>query len=69
MIKNSNILIQFEREQTKKEKYTYAESLKLVEAMWKEGITLGILPPKDSLEGIEVDIRIARVLNKCLKSL
>jgi hypothetical protein len=31
--------------------------------MWREGMALGVLPLKDPLEGIEVDIRIARMLN------
>jgi len=26
--------------------------------MWKEGVSLGVLPPKDPLEGIDVDIKI-----------
>ena len=33
------------------------------EGMWREGMALGVLPLKDPLEGIEVDIRIARMLN------
>ena len=44
------------------------EALKLFEAMWQEGMDLGVLPPKDPMEGIEVDIRIARILNACSKS-
>jgi hypothetical protein len=31
--------------------------------MWLEGMALGVLPLKDPLEGIEVDIRIAEMLN------
>jgi hypothetical protein len=31
--------------------------------MWEEGRKLGVLPLKDPLEGIEVDIRMARILN------
>jgi hypothetical protein len=31
--------------------------------MWQEGVLLGVLPLKDPLEDIEVDIRIARILN------
>jgi hypothetical protein len=27
---------------------------------------LGVLPPKDTMEGIDVDIRMAQVLNSCL---
>jgi hypothetical protein len=30
--------------------------------MWNEGVNLGVLPPKDPLEEIDVDIRIAKVL-------
>jgi len=36
--------------------------------MWEEGISLGVLPPKHPLEGIEVDIKIARIIN-CLKGI
>lgn len=67
MIKNPDILEDFEKERMKKEKLTFEEALKLFEAMWEEGIHLGVLPPKDPLEGIEVDIRMARILN-CLKN-
>ena len=67
MIKNPNILEQFEKQRIKEEKLSFEEALKIFEAMWEEGVNLGVLPPKDPLEGIEVDIRIARILN-CLKS-
>ena len=65
MIKNSNLLAQFEKKQLRKEKLTYLQALKLMESLWREGIALGALPPKNPLEGIETDIRIARILNKC----
>lgn len=67
MIKNPNILGQFEREVIRKEKLSFGRALAIFEAMWKEGVSLGALPPKDPLEGIEVDIKIARIIN-CLKS-
>jgi len=35
--------------------------------MWNEGAKLGVLPTKEPLEGIEVDIKIAKALNSCLK--
>ena len=66
MIKNPDILGQFERELIKKEKLSFKQALAIFEAMWKEGVNLGVLPPKDPLEGIEVDIKIARIIN-CLK--
>ena len=67
MIKNPDILERFEREVIKKEKLPFEHALAIFEAMWKEGVNLGVLPPKDPLEGIEVDIKIARIIN-CLKS-
>ena len=67
MIKNPDILEQFEKQRIREEKLSFEEALKIFEAMWKEGVNLGVLPPKDPLEGIEVDIRIARILN-CLKN-
>jgi hypothetical protein len=68
LIKNPDILERFEREVIRKEKLSFGRALAIFEAMWKEGVNLGVLPPKDPLEGIEVDIKIARILNTCSKS-
>jgi hypothetical protein len=65
MVKNPKLLSQFERTQLKREKLTYLQSLKIVEALWEEGKSLGVLPPKNPLEGIETDIKLARTLNRC----
>jgi len=67
MIKNPRLLARFEDEEIKKEKLSYKEALKIFEAMWKEAVSLGVLPPKDPLEDIETDIRIAGFLNSCSK--
>jgi len=48
-------------------KLPYAQAMKIFVSLWEEGISLGVLPPKDYLEGIETDIRLAKVLNSCLK--
>ena len=64
MIKNAYILRKFEDDLIRSETKRSAEqSLQLVTAMWKEGVVLGVLPPSDPWEGIDVDIRIARILN------
>jgi hypothetical protein len=63
MIKNTKILEEFEREEIKKEKTNYFKSLKIFEALWNEGVNLGVLPLRDPLDDIETDIRIARILN------
>lgn len=68
MIKNSEILKKFEDSLIRDEgKLTFDKAIKLFTSMWNEGVRLGVLPPKEPLEGIEVDIRIAKVLNSCLK--
>ncbi len=63
MIKNARLLEEFEKKEIKKEKPNYLKSLRIFEALWNEGINLGILPLKDPFEDIETDIRIARILN------
>jgi hypothetical protein len=63
MIKKSKKLAEFELEQVRAEKIPYCKALKIVEAMWQEGLNLKVLPPENHLEGIETDIRIARILN------
>lgn len=45
----------------------FSHSIKVYESLWLEGVSLGILPLRDPMEGIEVDIKIARILNSCLK--
>lgn len=63
MIKDTNILFQFEQEEMKREPRDYRAALRIFEGMWLEGKAMGVLPLKDPLEGIEVDIQIARMLN------
>jgi hypothetical protein len=43
-------------------------SLNIFTSMWNQGFKVGVLPLRDPLEGIETDIKIAGVLNSCLKS-
>ncbi len=63
MVKDGQLLSEFDKAYLRTEKSDYFESLKLFEEMWKEGLQLGVLPLKDPLDGIEVDIRIAKILN------
>ena len=46
---------------------SYSRSLRLLNSLWREAADLGAFPPKEPLEGIEVDIKMAKVLNSCLK--
>ena len=68
MIRDVHTLRRFEDDLLEKgPQPSFRESLQLFESMWNEGIRLGILPLSDRMEGIEVDIELARILN-CLKS-
>jgi len=43
------------------------KKFKILEALYKEAVTLGVFPLRDSLEGLDVDIRIAKVVNSVSK--
>jgi hypothetical protein len=62
MIKNNGFK-KFEIEFVKKEKVSIVKNLHMVEALYNEAVTLGIIPLKNPLEGIEVDLKIAKVVN------
>lgn len=69
MVKNPECLQKFQNTLYKSEgPFPFKQSLKIFTSMWNQGLKLGVLPPKEPLEGIETDIRIAGVLNSCLKS-
>ena len=63
MIRNANLLEKFEREQIRKRKPDYFRNLRIFESLYNEAMHLGIFPLKDPLDGIEVDIKLARALN------
>ena len=68
MVKNPDLVKKIEYAFIKeKGKLSFEHALKLFTSMWHEGINLGVLPPKEPLEGIDVDIKIAKVINSCLK--
>jgi len=68
MVKNPDLLKKSEDDFIKERgKLSFEQARKLFTSMWNEGVHLGVLPPKEPLEGIAVDIKIARVLNSCSK--
>ena len=62
MIMN-NEFRKFEIEFIKKERVDIEKNFHLVEALHHEAVTLGVLPLKNPLDGIEVDLKIAKVVN------
>jgi len=59
----SNLLEEFNREEMRKEKYSYREALKIFELLHQEVLSLGTLKSSDPLEGIETDTRLAKILS------
>jgi transcriptional regulator with XRE-family HTH domain len=56
-------LLKFELDFLKKEKVDIVKNFHMVEALYKEAVTFGIIPLKNPLDGIEVDLRIAKAVN------
>ena len=61
--KNASLVKDFEKAQLRKQPPDYFRQLRIFEALYREAMQLGALPLKDPLEGIEVDIHLATVLN------
>ena len=57
-------LQKFEVDFVRKKKADISENFRIVEALYKEAVILGIIPLKNPLDGIEVDLKIARVVNR-----
>ncbi len=69
MIKNPHIVKKFEDELTRDQgDPDYPAALRIFTGLWEMGRSLGMLPLKDPLDGIETDIRLARILNSCSKT-
>lgn len=64
MIQNRDRLNEFERELTRKENLSHKEALAIYEALHKEAVALGVISSENILDGIEVDLRIARAMSR-----
>jgi hypothetical protein len=63
MIRNPSIVQSFENALIRQEPVNYRRNLRIFEALFSEARALGVIPLTDPLDGIDVDIRIAGVLN------
>ena len=63
MIKDAKYFEQWENQLIASEPPDYEKNLKLYEAMIEHARLLGAWPPADPLEGLEIDVKIARVVN------
>lgn len=53
----------FEIEFAKKERLDIKKNFSLAGALHHEAVTFSVLPPKNPLDGIEVDLKVAKVVN------
>lgn len=63
MAKESRLLLEFEKAQRSGFTPDFLRSLRTFEALYDEAKYIGVFPLKNPLEGIEVDIRVAKVIN------
>lgn len=63
MVRNPELLEQFEREYAANEVLTLEQKFAILNGMYELAKTLGVFPLKDPFDGVEDDIRLARILN------
>jgi len=63
MIRNRHKLNKFYQKIIKEENLSHKKALFIYEALHKEAVSLGIINSENILEGLEVDLRIAKTVN------
>lgn len=63
MILNNKKWRKFEQGLIKNDKTSLSSNLKIMDELYKEAVSLKVFPLKDPLDGLDVLIRIAKVLN------
>jgi hypothetical protein len=63
MIKNTRKLNRFYRKLIEEENISHKEALRIYEALHREAVSLGAINSENILEGLEVDLRIAKAIN------
>jgi hypothetical protein len=63
MIRNPSIMRSLEHALARQEPADFRRNPRIFEALYLEARSLGVIPLKNALDGIETDIRLAGVLN------
>ena len=63
MIKNKAKLDKFYRKLIEQEDIPFEKALSIYELLHEEAVSLGIINSENILEGLEIDLRIARAIN------
>jgi hypothetical protein len=67
MIKNQKKFEEFEKNLMRKEKANLKKNIAIFNAMYNEAVKLGIIPMSDPMDGLDTDIKIAKVINSVPK--
>jgi hypothetical protein len=68
MIKNRSRLKDFEDNSIRQNEPEILKNLQLLDSLYKEARALSIFPLRGPLEGLEIDIKIAKVINSVPKT-
>ena len=68
MVKNNPRLKEFEENYTRKGKPDILHNLQLLDQLYKEAKALSVFPLREPLDGLEIDIKIAKVINSVPKT-
>jgi len=63
MARNKLKLKKFYQKLIREENISHKKALSIYEALHKEAVSLGIINSENILEGLEVDLRIAKAIN------
>jgi len=63
MIKNKSKLNRFYRKLIEEENISHKTALAIYEALHREAVSLGVISSENILDGLEVDLRIAKAIN------
>ena len=56
-------LLKFEIELLRKGKVDYGKNIRIVDALYNEAVAIGAFPLRNPLDGIEIDLKVAKVVN------
>lgn len=59
---------EFERKEMIREHLDIEQKFRILDALYEEALFLGIFPLSDQLEGIDIDIKVAKVVNSVSKA-
>jgi hypothetical protein len=68
MVKNTSRLKEFEDYYMRRDKPDLLRNLQLLDQLYKEAKALSVFPLQELLSGLEIDIKIAKVINSVPKT-